>query len=62
MDSKSNCVVLNTFHLKPNQIENIIHWCNQHFGSDKWNFITNFPSYHWRFYLPDSRSETLFRL
>jgi hypothetical protein len=62
MDSKLNCVVLNTFDLKPQQIENIIHWCNRHFGADAWNFLTGFPGYNYRFYLPDAESETLFRL
>ena len=62
MESKSNCVVLNTTNLTPTQIDRIIKWCSQHFESGKWNFITDFPSYHWRFYLPDSESETLFRL
>lgn len=62
MTPKSNCVVLNTTKLTTTQIERIIRWCNQQFGSDKWNFMTDFPSYHWRFYLPDSASETLFRL
>ena len=62
MDPKSNCVVLNTRQLNPTQIERIISWCNQHFESGNWNFMTDFPSYHWRFYLPDAESETLFRL
>lgn len=61
MDSKSNCVVLDTKKLTHTQIERIIRWCNQHFDSN-WNFITDFPNYHWRFYLPDSMAETLFRL
>ena len=62
MNPKPNCVVLDTTKLTPTQIERIIRWCNRHFDSDKWNFITDFPSYHWRFYLPDAESETLFRL
>jgi len=62
MNSKSNCVVLDTTRLTNAQIERIIRWCNRHFKSDQWNFITDFPSYHWRFYLPDAHAETLFRL
>lgn len=62
MDSKSNCVVLDTKYLTHDQIRQVIHWCDENIGSDKWNFIAGFPSYHWRFYLPDSTSETLFRL
>jgi hypothetical protein len=62
MDSRSNCVVLDTKPLTPTQIERIIRWCDQHFGIDNWDFIADFPSYHWRFYLPDPESGTLFRL
>ena len=62
MTSKPNCVVLDTTKLTHRQLERIIRWCSQHFESDKWNFMTDFPSYHWRFYLPDPESETLFRL
>lgn len=62
MTLKSNCVVLDTTRLTTTQINRIIRWCQTHFDSDKWNFVTNFPSYHWRFYLPDAESETLFRL
>jgi len=62
MESKSNCVVLNTTNLTPTQIDRIIQWCSQHFDAGNWSFVTDFPSYHWRFYLPNSASETLFRL
>jgi hypothetical protein len=62
MDSKSNCVVLNTKQLTAEKIDNIIRWCNQHFGLGRYDFIPDFPGYHWRFYLPDAESEILFRL
>ena len=62
MTHTSNCVVLDTTNLTHDKIDQMLHWCNQHFGKDHWTFITDFPSYHWRFYLPDAESETLFRL
>lgn len=62
MNPKSNCVVLDTLTLTTPHIERIIQWCDRHFGSDKWNLLTDFPSHYYRFYLPDSNSETLFRL
>ena len=62
MTSTQNLVKFDTKNFTSNEIESVIAWCNEQFGSGVWHLETDWPSYYWRFYLPNTDAEVLFRL
>lgn len=47
---------------KDKDIYDIIDWCEQEIGTDKWTFANQFPSHTWQFGFPSPEQATLFRL
>jgi hypothetical protein len=51
-----------TIDCKNKNIYDIIEWCNDQFGADRWNWRSQFPSHRYDFVLPTEQAAMHFRL
>lgn len=43
-------------------VDSIITWCDAHFGEKNWTWTSQFPSWHYTFYLPNEQAVAWFKL